>query len=61
MQQIIIEYMYIKRRKNNMEEIKANYIIYNDCLLEDCFILYHSSGIACECNADDKIIQFVEE
>lgn len=35
--------------------------IYNDINLEDCFILYHTNGVACQCNADDKIVQFMEE
>ena len=29
--------------------------------LEECFIYYHTAKIACECNADEKIIDFYRE
>jgi hypothetical protein len=29
--------------------------------LEDCFLLYHSKHIACECDCDNERIYFVEE
>jgi hypothetical protein len=36
-------------------------INYEDITTEDCFVLYHTRKIACECNADEQKINFVEE
>lgn len=39
---------------------KMNSIDIRLLTLEDCFILYHNKDIACECDADNERIYFVE-
>lgn len=34
---------------------------YKDITLEDCFCLYHTNKIACECFGDEKQVIFAEE
>ena len=34
---------------------------YSIITLEDCFTLYHTKGMACECDADNKKIVFRKE
>lgn len=34
---------------------------YQDITTEDCFVKWSTEHIACECDADNKEIKFVEE
>lgn len=34
---------------------------YEDISLEECFVLYHTRGVACQCNADESKVKFMEE
>lgn len=34
---------------------------YSKISIEDCFIYYHTSQVACECNSDEKIVVFKKE
>lgn len=34
---------------------------YNKLTLEECFVYYHTGKIACECNADEKVIIFCKD
>lgn len=34
---------------------------YDKMTLEECFTIYHIGKTACECNADEKEVKFVEE
>ncbi len=34
---------------------------YKNMSLEDCFVYYHTAKVACECDADEKLVKFMEE